>query len=60
MSGHHPSDELPGGRVEELRALVQEGIDSGPAHDAAEVFADIREKGRARGAAIALRKLSSV
>lgn len=33
--------------IEELRALVQEGIDSGPGVDAAEVFADIRGKLRA-------------
>ena len=36
--------DLLGYTVEELRVLVQEGIDSGPPIDAAEVFADIRKK----------------
>jgi len=40
--------ELLGYTVEELRALVQEGIDSGPAIDATEVFAGIRETLRGR------------
>lgn len=36
--------DLLGYTVEELRLLVQEGIDSGPPLDAAEVFANIRKK----------------
>jgi len=36
--------DLLGYTIEELRVLVQEGIDSGPPIDAAEVFADLRRK----------------
>ncbi|GGD39857.1 ribbon-helix-helix domain-containing protein [Aureimonas glaciei] len=40
--------ELLGYSLEELRTLVGEGIDSGPTLDANEVFADLRQKVRAR------------
>lgn len=40
--------EMLGYTIDELRALVQEGIDSGSGIDAAEVFASIREKVQAR------------
>lgn len=39
---------LFGYSIEDLRALVQEGIDSGPSIPADEVFAGIREKVRAQ------------
>lgn len=40
--------ELLGYTVEELRLLVEEGINSGPTIDAADAFAGIRAKIRAR------------
>jgi len=40
--------EMLGYTIEELRALVQDGIDSGPGVDAADVFAGIRQKLQAR------------
>lgn len=43
----HDRRDLLGYTVDELRDLVQAGIDSGPSIDAEEVFAGLRERLRA-------------
>ncbi|WP_372069852.1 hypothetical protein [Tistrella mobilis] len=47
MREWHDRRDLLGYTVDELRDLVQAGIDSGPSIDAGEVFAGLREKLRA-------------
>lgn len=42
----HPADDDLGYSVEELRALIQEGLDSGPGIPAEQVFAELRSRFR--------------